>query len=336
MLKQLLEQFGADRRHVSLVSACARSALTAWFALSERELFRAVAAEPAYRDHVAALPHRDVFGFASHRSYLVLGLSRRARGLLALQHYRNETAALDPSYYQAVYHRGGLRLWQLEHEGTAFELRLMPGNDVMNEGGLSITFFVNGEAVTVLSYSNVDPTLLGHPPAQVGPGWRAPALVPYVTRRQSSRSDFRRAFTQAFGRGTPGHLCIAALEGVALAQGGRRLLGVPADQHPACRAARARGYTGLETMYDQFWSSLSGEPGPLAWSIPLPLQPTPLDQLDSNNRKRANRLRGHQTAVRDAAFLAFRPHLVKPPPVTYEPASELESLPLARGSLQRA
>ncbi len=309
MLEQLKAQFGADVRQFSLGAACVACARVLWFAVAARRLLHSVRNEHAYRDHVVGLPNPDAFGFVAHRSYLVQGLSPRERALAALQHYRNESAALDGSYHEAVYHAGGLRLWRLEDQGTAFELRLMPGNDVLYEGGLSVTFFVNGQRVAVLSYSNVDPALLGWGAPPGGPGGEAPGLVPFVARRQSSREEYRQAFTRTFGRGTPGHLAIAALEGIALAQGSTRLLGIPARQHPAYRFTVARGCPGLENMYDGFWRSLSGEPGERAWSIPLPLQPTPLDELNSNNRRRALRLRAHQAAVRDAAFRAYRPHL---------------------------
>jgi uncharacterized protein VirK/YbjX len=329
VLKQLAAQFGEDRRQFSVVIACAESARTLWFALSARRLFHAVRNEHAYRDHVVALPQPDAFGFVAHRSYLVQGLSPRTRARAALQHYRNESVALDASYHEAVYHRGGLCLWRHEHEGTTFEIRLMPGNDVMYEGGLSMTFFVNGQRVSVLSYSNVEPALLGFGTPQRGPGRGTPRLVPFITRRQSSREEFRQAFTRAFGRGTPGHLSIAALEGVALAQGSPRLLGIPASQHPVHRFAMARGCSGLENMYDRFWQSLSGHPGRLAWSMPLPLQPTPLDELNSNNRRRANRLRGHQAAVRDAAFRTYRAHLLAPLPTHHPAPVPARPLPLA-------
>lgn len=326
-LRELVEQFREDARNSSLTSAIARAALWSWFALTERELFRGVLREPAYALHVAAVQPRDRFGFAAHRFYLVRGLSRRARGLAALAHYRHEATALDPSYLELVYRRGGLQLWHAEHEETSFELRLLPGRDVMNEGGLSVISFANGLPTAILSYSNVDPRLLGHVPA----AGDAP-LVPFITRRQGSLHDFRAAFTRAFGRGTPGHFCIAALEGIALAQGCSRILAIGARRHLARHVARKGGRAGLEDMYDAFWRSLSGEPGRLAWRIPVPLRPTPLDQLDSKNRRRAHRLRGHQAEIRDSAFRAYRALLVSPPATCHEPAPTPAPTPGHHGS----
>ncbi len=323
MLRTMVAGFTEDTRSLSLRAACARAARVTWFALTERSVVETLLTDPSCRSHVAAVAPRDELFFAAHRSYLVRGLDRPGRGQAALVHYRNESSALDAEYHQAVYGRGELRLWRREHEGVVFDIRLMPGNDVLFEGGLSLTFFVDDHRIAVLSYSNVVPWLLdGRPPPARPDGSNAP-LVPFVTRRQSSFHAYRRAFTDTFGRGTPGHLCVAALEGIALAQGSRELRGIPADRHPAGRVVRADGESHLETMYDEFWRSLSGaRSSPLAWAIPLPLQSTPLEELNSKNRRRAIKLRRHLASVRDAAFRAYRPHLLRPAAIGFTPGPE--------------
>lgn len=320
VLRGLVEQFGRDVAHISLVSATCRAGLAACFALVRRDLFDQVLEEPVYALHVAALGRRDQFGFASHRFYLARGFSPRSRGLAALQHYRNEATALDDAYREAVYRRGGLQLWRTDREGASFEIRLMPGQDVLNEGGLSVTFSTNGRIIFCLSYSNVDPSLLEgeRAPAAARPA----ALVPFVTRRQAWRHPLRAEFTRAFGRGNPGHLVIAAMEGIALAQGCTRIFGIAAQHHPTRTLAIKQGRGGLEDMYDEFWSSVGGvRATPVAWQLPVPLRPRPLDELDSKNRRRAGVLRGHQAEVRDAAFRAFRAHLLAPPTAGSPPPS---------------
>ncbi len=317
VLVHLAHQFVHDVHSSSFLSAVCRAAFTVSFAVYEWRLFRDVLRQPAYAAHAAVLVPADRFGFAAHRSYLASGLSLRARGLAALQHYQHESRALDASYQESVYRRGGLTLWRDVHDGVSFEVRLLPGQHDMKEGGLSLTFFVDDDPVSVLSYSNLDPALLlGEPPSTLAPG----TLAPFVGRRQGTRSPGREAFTRAFGRGTPGHFCIAALEGIALAQGCDRLYGVAARHHPSYRDALRRGRAGLEDMYDDFWRLLSGKPaGSLAWEMPVPLQPTPLEQLEKDSRRRAKRLRAHQAVVRDSAFRVFRSHLVAPPRIEVTP-----------------
>ncbi len=323
MLRTMVAGFAEDTRSLSWRAACARAARVTWFALTKRPVVEALLADPSCRSHVAAVAPGDDLFFAAHRSYLVRGLGPPGRGLAALAHYRNESRALDADYHRAVYGRGELLLWRREHEGVVFDIRLMPGNDVLFEGGLSLTFFVDDHRIALLSYSNVLPWLLDDraPPARSDA--RDAPLVPFVTRRQSSFHAYRRAFTDTFGRGTPGHLCIAALEGIALAQGSRELRGIPADRHPAGHVARADGGNHLETMYDEFWRSLSGaRSSSLAWAIPLPLHSTPLDELNSKNRRRAIKLRRHLASVRDSAFRAYRPHLLRPPKIDFTPGPE--------------
>ena len=320
VLHKLVTGFTEDLRAWSLTTACARAARTTWFAFSDPQTLQTLLADPSCHHHVKTVAPKDALFFASHRAYLARGLGPRARGLAALTHYRNETVALDTGYHEAVYDRGELPIWRRKHRGTVFEIRLMPGNDVLFEGGLSLTFFVDDHRIAVLSYSNIVPSVLQGGRLSDGP---TGPLVPFVTRRQSSFHAYRCAFTAAFGRGTPGHLCLAALEGIALAQGSRELRGISADHHPAGPVLRPDGSNQLDTMYDDFWRSLSGERTcPLAWVIPLPLQPTPLEALNSHNRRRALRLRRHQAAVRDSAFRTYRSHLLRPPPVDYQPAME--------------
>jgi uncharacterized protein VirK/YbjX len=323
VIAQLAAGFVDDARHRSLRAACVRVARVAASAVTHPGLLRQVLADPTCRRHVAAVAPRDAFFFASHRSYLVSGLGRRARSRAALAHYRNETLALDREYQEAVYQGGGLVLWRRAHEETSFEIRLGPGSDVLYEGGLSLTFFVDGQRITVLSYSNVEPSLLDgrRPPGD--PDGPPEPLLPLVARWQSSSHPFRRAFTDAFGRGTPGHLCLAALEGIALAQGSRVLRGVPASRHPALPLPDSGGLGHFESVYDGIWRSFAGaRTGPLAWEIPLPLAPTPLAELTAKNRRRALKLRRHLASVREAAYLAYRARMLRPPPWARLPARE--------------
>ena len=233
MFEQLRAQFAEDVRTSSWRTACGRLGRLAGFAARHWPTFRGALADASYRRHVALVAPGDGYFFAARRAYLVCGLSLPARARAALVHYRNETAALDEAYHQAVYQGVGLPLWQHAHEGTVFDIRLTPGNDLLYEGGLSVTFYANGERITVLSYSNLEPSLLDGAAPAGGTGAPREPLVPFVTRRQSSQHAFRKAFTDAFDRGTPGHFCMAALEGIALAQGSGSLRGVPADRHPA-------------------------------------------------------------------------------------------------------
>jgi len=328
VFEQLRAQFAEDVRTSSWWTACGRLARLAGFAARHWPTFRGALADASYRRHVALVAPGDGYFFASRRAYLVCGLSLPARARAALVHYRNESEALDETYHRAVYQGVGLPLWQHAHEGTVFDIRLTPGNDLLYEGGLSVTFYANGGRITVLSYSNVEPSLLDGAAPAGGTGAPREPLIPFVTRRQSSQHPFRKAFTDAFDRGTPGHFCMAALEGIALAQGSGSLRGVPADRHPAYELSEPGTLAHFELVYDEFWRSLSGErKGPLAWSLPCPLAPTPLAELNSKNRRRALKLRRHLAAVREAAFHAYRARLKQPPAGAALPAPEAPPAP---------
>lgn len=318
MIELMLEGWRAEVRSTGRWTlATARLIRLAALVARHRGLARSVVDQPAFRWHIARVANGNPLFFFAYRSYLVRGLAQRGRALAALQHYGNETRAMRPEYQQAVYEMGGLLLWRHVHEATVFEIRLVPGTGVLMEGGLSVLFRIGGQQATVLSYCNVDPALLDG--AEAAPAAAAGRLVPFITRSQSFNGALRRPFSDAFGRGTPAHFCLAALEGIALAQGIYELRGVPATRH-LC-SDRLWGDTELHPMYDQLWKSHCGErTGALSWVIPLPLRCTPLAQLASDKRRRALKLRRHMAAVRDAAYEAYWAQLRSPPSRVVLPA----------------
>lgn len=294
----------ADRRAYA-PGARALRALRMMRALAWRGAHARLAANPALRAHVAAVAPGDDLFWLSHRFYLARGLSARDRVALALSHYAHEARRYDASYVQAVYAGDGLPLWRHEAGGVLYELRLMPGNDVLYEGGLSIVMFVDGERVCVTSFSWAPGRIaLG----EGRDGQRGEGLVPVVTRKQlTGAHGYQAAFHKAFDRVTPAHLSVAALCGMASALGFDRFVGLAADRHPADAPERR---AQLQAAYDEFWLSLGGErASPLGLVVGLPLALTPLEAMDAKRRRRAEARRAHMEAVRLAARERIAPHL---------------------------
>jgi hypothetical protein len=276
------------------------------------EVRRLLLENPAYRMHVAAVASDDTVFFLSHRHYLAKGLTPRARALAALHHYEHEVRAFDRGYFDAVYGGRGLTLWRHEMEEGTFEIRLLPGNDVLYEGGVSVVAFFDDVRIAVLSYANVPSEIVV--PGDVPVEGEAPfgASTLFVTRKQLTwdHALYQKAFNKAFDRSTPGHFCFAALTGIALAQGLHRVVAIAPEAQPSWTPEYAERF---ESAYAEFWVSLGGhKASAFGYAIDLPMRLTPLDQLDAKARKRATARRLHIERVQNAAQEVVRARLSAP------------------------
>ncbi|WP_431300262.1 DUF535 family protein [Tabrizicola sp. BL-A-41-H6] len=262
----------------------------------------------SFQCHFAAIGESDPLFFLSSQHYLVRGLTPRERLAAALCHYGHEESAFHPGYIDQVYRNGGLRIWGCVVDGTAYDIRLMIGNDVAYEGGLSLVFHVNGGRVCVLSFSLV-PTALVLPGLRVGHGdTPLKDTIHFVTRKQLAQDHaYQAAFNKAFDRTTPAHLCFGALTGLVLAQGHHHAVGIDTERHPSfAEPFRAQ----FQTAYADFWASFSGRKNSeFGYLIDLPLQLTPLEHLDARRRKRAIARRDHMHTVQQHALTVIASQL---------------------------
>lgn len=275
--------------------------------ISMRDIRARLQNNQAYAGHVRAIGNSDPLFFLSHRYFLAKGLSARQRAQCALFHYEYEVNNFGPFYLDRVYRGDGLTLWSETIDGNSYDIKLMPGNDVLYEGGLSIVFHYNGERVCVVSYSTV-PTVAFLPQDSKPNG-----AVIFVTRKQlTSNHDYQKAFNKAFDRTTPAHLCIGALAGLVMAQGHDCFIGIEPEFHPSCFASTRKHF---DVAYTQFWESLSGRSGsPFGRVIDLPLKLPPVDEMDAKARKRALARRQHMENVRQNVFTIMK-SAIRPKPV---------------------
>jgi uncharacterized protein VirK/YbjX len=255
---------------------------------------------PAFEGHMRTDPVPDPLFYLSHQHYLARGLSIHDRIMAAKAHYAHETAAFDSRYIAQVYRGDGLVLWSSTREDVTYEIRLLPGNDVLYEGGVSLVLFVDGVRVCVLSYTIV-------PSAVVVPTWHSPELI-FVSRLQlTHHHGYQSAFNRAFDRCMPGHLCFGALAGVATVLGQDQVLGIDAVRSPSWSHSRKDQFS---TTYDGFWQSMSGRKVcDLGYEIEIPLHLSSLTEMDAARRKRACRRRSHIDAVQGSTQDVLSAHL---------------------------
>ena len=302
MLQRLTSGFVLDRRKYSVLVAAQRGLRKARGLLQPGGL-AALHASAAFQAHIRFDPDHDPLFFLSNRHYLAQGLAVADRIAAALCHYQHQDRAFTPDYAAAVYANGALTLWAQTVNGIRYDIRLMPGNDVAYEGGLSLVLHVDGGRVCVMSFSLV-PTRILLPVGQTG----LPDNMVFVTRKQLTQErDYQVAFNKAFDRCTPGHLCLGALAGIAQAQGHSFLFGIAAERHPSFIPAMASHF---QTAYSDFWRSVSGKKlSDMGYLIDLPMQLPPLESLEPTRRKRATARRQHIAGVVQATVDTIGPLL---------------------------
>lgn len=312
VLSYLATGFISDWNCISPQAAVLR-ALRGSRILRMREGSRRLLDNVAYRRHVEAVAPDDAVFFLSHRHYLAKGLTPAQRARAAFHHYNHEVRAFDSAYLGAVYGGRGLVVWRREVDEGVFDIRLLPGNDVLFEGGVSVVAFFDDVRIAVLSYANVPTDILlpGSVTAEDEPPLESSMI--FATRKQLTwdHSLYQKAFNKAFDRSTVGHFCFAALTGLALAQGRRCLMAISPEAHPAFTPELGDIF---RLAYADFWASLGGRPvSSHGWLIDLPMRLTPLDQLDAKARKRAMARRRHIEDVQNETLAVVRRHLVDPP-----------------------
>jgi uncharacterized protein len=288
----------------------------------------------AYQRHIAVVAKDDAVFFLSHRHYLARGLTSMQRAATALHHYEHEVNAFDAGYFDAVYRGHGLVVWRAEVGEDVFDIRLMPGNDVLYEGGVSLVMHHNGGRIAVVSYANVPAEIfapdLGSPDHVSSMGDQ----IIFVTRKQlTADHSYQKAFNKAFDRSTPGHFGFAALSGIALAQGLDRVAAISPEAHPSCSAGLEKHF---QVAYTDFWESLSGRrESPFGYIVDVPMRMTPLDELDAKARKRAQARRAHLHEIQEGAQEIIRRHLRQQPPIGGLGTRLRPSAPLLRSPVEQ-
>lgn len=308
-IRLISDEFFADYKKKSSFSALIRLYRKAKI-LGMPDLLKALFNNAAYQNHVTKIDNTDSLFFLSHKYYLAQGFTFKQRALAALYHYEQETKRFDMYYYQNVYCKNGLILWSKTADNIIFDIRLMPGNDALYEGGCSVVFHVSSVRVCVLSYS-VIPLNIILPELAISTNTKKinKQSALFVTRKQlTSDHTYQKSFDKIFNRITPAHLCLGALAGIGLAQGYEYFIGISASVHPSLKPEFSKTF---DAAYTQFWASLGGQiKSPYGYLVELPIHLTPLEQLTPNARKRAILRRKHINQVYEEASSVIQKHLL--------------------------
>jgi uncharacterized protein VirK/YbjX len=302
--------FIADFKSMTLLVAVARLFRRSKLFLMP-QLRKQLLKNAAYQSHIKIIDKNDSIFFLAHRYYLAKGLTSTQRAQTALCHYEHEINSFDEAYYNSVYCEEGLTLWSKNIDDILFDIRLMPGNDVLYEGACSIVFHINGVRVCVVNYTLTPTDVFLLDKSKLKTDYNFGESILFISRKQSTGDhSYQKDFNRIFDRTTPAHLCFGALTAIALAQGHTKFIGITPEVHPSINDDVAKFF---DVAYTQFWESLDGEKlSPYGYLIDLPMALTPLDELDAKTRKRAIARRQHIDNVYVEASIEIRKHLLKP------------------------
>lgn len=228
------------------------------------------------RQHELELKREEFFNHLRHQFYLSKRLSIRQRLEVALHHHDYEFRRYSDAYRAQVYRNSGLILWQADVDGTHFCIRLTASRDLSWEGDLSVILHADGARLCTMSFTYVDSSLFG----------AGSTPVMFVTRNQSDpHKPEQQLFRQRFRHTTPPYFCLAALFGLAQANG---MDGIAAVRHQAQIACTPDNQAVLKNSYDEFWRAFRAtELDEQSFVLPVPMTLTPLSEIKAKHRGRA-------------------------------------------------
>jgi uncharacterized protein VirK/YbjX len=228
------------------------------------------------RQQELELKREEFFNHLRHQFYLSKRLSTRQRLEVALHHHDYEFRRYSDAYRAQVYRNSGLILWQADVDDTHFCIRLTASRDLSWEGDLSVTLHANGARLCTMSFTYVDSSLFA--------AGSTPMM--FVTRNQSDpHKPEQLLFRQSFRHTTPPYFCLAALFGIAQANG---MDSIAAVRHQAQIACTPDNQAVLKNSYDEFWRAFRAtELDDQSFVLPVPMTLTPLPEIKAKHRGRA-------------------------------------------------
>jgi uncharacterized protein VirK/YbjX len=221
----------------------------------------------------------DPLFFLTHRYYLSKTLTVAQRIDCAVAHYSFEGQNYGSIYHRSVYQSPrGLALWHRVLDGTRYELTLCATEDYRYEGDLSVLCFVNGTRVCRISFSYVNGRLFGQPPG----------YTMFVTRSQTDVNPELQRFRDGFKQNSPPYFCLAAVFGIAMANGMRSIFLVKDEAQIAYQERYAAGF---QNSYSALWKAFGAEEmaGRSAYRMSVPPRLSSLPFVKHRNRALARR-----------------------------------------------
>lgn len=234
--------------------------------------------------------------FMKREHYLSRFFSTRQRIDCALQHYRHELHGFDEAYRSLVYRGNGLLLYQDGAAHGRVSIRLGESGEPRCEGDLTVVLDVDGQDAAFMSYCFVDARCFGLPSR----------TTLFVTRNQlmPGRALFRRHFPNH----SPQYLCLAAVAGIAVANGIDSIVVIRGE---AQVSYQQQYEVAFRNSYCNFWKQFGARDVDCqGYMLDVPLKPPALETVTSKHRSRALERRNLWATITQQAEAAIRAHRV--------------------------
>jgi len=274
IVRSLSWSFAQRRRSSSLHEALLRSSAACRILLFPAQMRQLQALDLMERYGC----ERDPFFFLAHRFYLAKRFTLAQRIQCAIDHYDYEERNRGAVYHHLVYRSPGLVLWRRIADGTQYTLRLCATDDNRYEGDLSVLLFVDDTRVCRMSFSYVNSRVFG----------RGRDIAMFLTRNQTDRNDALGRFRATFKQNSPPYFCLAALCGIAMANGMGSLYAI---KHDAQISYEDRYADGFKNSYSGFWLKFGAEEiDHQSYRLAIPLELAPVSEVKHRARAIARRV----------------------------------------------
>lgn len=216
-------------------------------------------------------------------SYLARNFPVRNRLAILTNHYHFLATRAKADFFSLVLNQ--TIIWRQTVDEDEFTIRLEFPAGIDFDGDLALVFSCNDIPVYAVSFTFV--------PASVIDGSSGQVL--FVSRVQGISSfDVIRQATKKLYDITPASLLVVALQGIGLAFGIDKLVGISNDMH-LYRYTRVNETHFFD--YDSFWRSFHVDSSAVFFHIPIPFVEKPLAELKPNHRSRTIRKRAYKGEV---------------------------------------
>ncbi|HEX5263711.1 MAG TPA: DUF535 family protein [Phenylobacterium sp.] len=228
------------------------------------------------------------------REYLSLSFGVPERREIFLFHHRLLLEKFEADFLSRVAERG-VNIWKHVSGDDKYSIRMSMDRSVCGEGDLVLEFRENGAGIFDMSFTFA--------PGHVVGSEAASAMLVARVQGRPNRFDAIRQATKACGDIFPGHVLLAAAEGVAAAISTRVLCGVSTERQLSSRWGIAR------FNYDGFWADLLEERRGDWYCAAVPIPRKPLAEVSIAHRRRTKRKRRFKDSVTGQVRQLLAQHL---------------------------
>jgi uncharacterized protein VirK/YbjX len=217
----------------------------------------------------------DPLYFISHKSYILPKFSIWQRIYTASHHLKYETENFNCDYQEQIHYAGGIILWKRTIGDHCFVIRLIAEEDEFLEGEINIIMDVDEVRICRTSFCYINSSVF----------YKQNYNSLIISRNQSDNQSRRALFDENFKNNSPQLFCLAALWGLATANGFDKLFAV---KHDAQYSYNKKFDSNFQNSYTTLWKSFGAVAiNSYVYELAVPMKLRPLEDLNRAHRKRA-------------------------------------------------